>query len=171
MPKLHAFLDQTGVMYQDYPSGRDTGITDPEGIKTQLSPEDGWSFLNTPNFPVEAVAMEDAPIFRPTGFDHLLLNVTNVEKSAAFYQRFLGMPAECSAGRLWFQTGASRVGLMETPRGESPGVHHFCISAAGFDYNTAVRKLQQLGAAVESTDEKGLVQFRDPDGLRIQVGS
>src|SRR5579862_6833291 len=38
MPKLHAFLDARGVMYQDYPSGRDTGIVDPEGIRTQLSP-------------------------------------------------------------------------------------------------------------------------------------
>ena len=58
MPKLHAFLEQRGVMFQDYPSGRDTGITDADGIRTQLSPEDGWSFLNTPNFPAEDVLLQ-----------------------------------------------------------------------------------------------------------------
>src|SRR5262245_5782961 len=57
MPKLHAFLEQGGVMFQDYPSGRDIGITDSYGIRTQLSPEDGWSFLNTPNFPAEEVTV------------------------------------------------------------------------------------------------------------------
>src|SRR5262249_4958465 len=65
MPKLHEFLDRRAVMYQDYPSGRDTGITDSDGIRTQLSPENGWSFLNTPNFPAEAVATQSEPLFRP----------------------------------------------------------------------------------------------------------
>src|SRR6476646_11379417 len=55
MPKLHAVLDQRGVMYQDYPSGRDTGVNDPDGIRLQLSPEDGWSLLNPATFPTEAV--------------------------------------------------------------------------------------------------------------------
>src|SRR5436190_16555372 len=46
MPKLHAFLDQRGVTYQDYPSGRDTAVVDADGIRLQLSPENGWSLLN-----------------------------------------------------------------------------------------------------------------------------
>src|SRR5436305_3805080 len=50
MAKLHAFLERRGVTYQDYPSGRDTGITDADSIRLQLSPEDGWSLLNPPNF-------------------------------------------------------------------------------------------------------------------------
>ena len=66
MPKLHAFLEQRGVMFQDYPSGRDTGITDADGIRTQLSPEDGWSFLNTPNFPAEDVLLQGEPYFAPS---------------------------------------------------------------------------------------------------------
>src|SRR5438105_10660555 len=43
MQKLHAFLDQRGVAYQDYPSGRDTAVVDSDGIRLQLSPENGWS--------------------------------------------------------------------------------------------------------------------------------
>jgi catechol 2,3-dioxygenase-like lactoylglutathione lyase family enzyme len=169
MPKLHTFLEQRGVMFQDYPSGRDTGITDSDGIRTQLSPEDGWSFLNTPNFPAEDVAIHDEPIFHPEALNHILLNVTDPGKSTAFYERFLGSVVERSNGRVWFQAGTSRIGLMPTPANERPGVHHFCISAAGFDYNTAVSKLQQSGAAIERAETPGVIQFRDPDGLRIQI--
>src|SRR6478672_11212211 len=56
MAKLHSLLEQRGVRFQDYPSGRDTGITDNDGIRTQLSPEDGWSLLNPANFVPEATA-------------------------------------------------------------------------------------------------------------------
>src|SRR5262245_32883370 len=45
MAKLHASLEQRGVAYRDYPSGRDTAVTDPDGTRTQLSPENGWSIL------------------------------------------------------------------------------------------------------------------------------
>jgi catechol 2,3-dioxygenase-like lactoylglutathione lyase family enzyme len=169
MPKLHAFLEQRGVMFQDYPSGRDTGITDSDGIRTQLSPEDGWSFLNTPNFPAEEVAVTGEPIFHPTGLNHILLSVGDLEKSIAFYQRFLGTIVDRNSGRIWFQAGTSRIGLMQTPSNERSGIHHFCINAAPFDYNNAVSKLQQSGAAIERAEMPGVVQFRDLDGLRIQI--
>jgi catechol 2,3-dioxygenase-like lactoylglutathione lyase family enzyme len=45
MPKLHSILAERGVAYQDYRSGRDTGVNDPDGTRLQLSPEDGWSLL------------------------------------------------------------------------------------------------------------------------------
>ena len=90
MPKLHAFLEQRGVAYQDYPSGRDTAVVDADGIRLQLSPENGWSLLNPANFLPEEIAMTEEPIFRPMGMDHVVLNVKEPEKSVAFYQKFLG---------------------------------------------------------------------------------
>ena len=171
MPKLHAFLEQRGIMYQDYPSGRDTGITDSEGIRTQLSPEDGWSFLSAANFPAETVAMEDEPIFRPTGLDHVLLNVSDPEKSLSFYQRFLGTPSERNSSGIWFAAGRSRVGLLQTPQGQRAGVNHFCVSATPFQLDDVAKKLQQIGAAgvKKSAEAPETVEFRDPDGLTIQV--
>ena len=169
MPKLHAFLEQRGVMFQDYPSGRDTGITDADGIRTQLSPEDGWSILNTPNFPAEEIPIREEPIFHPIALNHILLNVADLEKSTAFYQRFLGSVVDRNNGRIWFQAGTSRIGLLQTSANERPGIHHFCISAAAFDYNMAVSKLQQSGAAIERSETPGMLQFRDLDALRIQI--
>lgn len=171
MPKLHAFLDQRGIMYQDYPSGRDTGITDSEGIRTQLSPEDGWNFLNTPNFPAETVTVKDEPVFEPSGLDHVLLNVADVQKSVEFYQRFLGRPGERSNNRAWFEVGRSRVGLLQMPVGQRAGVNYFCVSAAPFQLDAAVKRLQQIGATGvrPSAEAPGAVVFQDPDGYQIQV--
>jgi len=166
MPKLHEFLDRRGVMYQDYPSGRDTGITDSDGIRTQLSPENGWSFLNTPNFPIEAVAMQSEPVFRPIALSQVLLNVNDPEKAIAFYRRFLGPPVESG----WFQVGTARVGLQQTPEGERAGVRHFSVSCEAFATDAAVMKLQGIGAK-EVQVSNGTLAFRDLDGFRILVTS
>src|SRR5262249_29158351 len=83
MAKVHSFLEQRGIAYQDYPSGRDTGVNDPDGIRTQLSPEDGWSLLNPANFLPEAVPLDEEPVFRPTGLYYVSLNVSDVDKSRA----------------------------------------------------------------------------------------
>ena len=169
MSKLRMFLEQRGVAYQDYPSGRDTGVNDPDAIRIQLSPEDGWSVLNPATFPTETVALNEEPIFRPTGLDHILLHVSDPEKSVAHYRKFLGQPMPGNNGRIWFQVGPSRIGLLRTPVGEASGVDHFCVSAATFNYDDAVRKLRQIGAKVENPEVAGAPQFRDPDGLLIQV--
>jgi catechol 2,3-dioxygenase-like lactoylglutathione lyase family enzyme len=169
MAKLHAFLDQRGVAYQDYPSGRDSGVNDPDGIRLQLSPEDGWSLLNPSTFIPETPPMQEEPIFRPAALDHVLLNVADPEKSAAFYQKFLGPPAQRNNNRIWFQIGTSRIGLLQTPAGQRPGVNHFCVSAAAFNYDLAISRLKQMGAKIETPEVAGAAEFRDPDGSLIQV--
>src|SRR5262249_24938072 len=86
MSRLHAVLQSRDIQFQDYPSGRDTGVNDPDGIRTQLSPEDGWSLLNPTTFLAETVAIPEKSIFEPIRLDHVLVNVTDVDKSAAFYR-------------------------------------------------------------------------------------
>jgi len=169
MPKLHAMLEQRGVTYQDYPSGRDTGVNDPDGIRLQLSPEDGWSLLNPATFPPEVVPAQEPPVFNAVGLDHILINVTDTEKSVAHYQKFLGPAMPGNNGRIWFQVGSSRVGLLKTPAGQRAGVNHFCVSAASFNYDAVVGRLRQIGVQMESTEVAGAPEFRDPDGLLIQI--
>jgi catechol 2,3-dioxygenase-like lactoylglutathione lyase family enzyme len=167
MPKLHAFLEQRGVAYQDYPSGRDTAVVDPDGIRLQLSPEDGWSLLNPATFLPEVVALTEEPIFRPIAMDHVVLNVKEPEKAAAFYQKFLGAPTERSNNRIWFPVGSSRVGLQQAAQ-EKAGVRYFSITAT-FTAESATRRLQQLGAKVETPEVANSVRFRDLDGTMVQV--
>src|ERR1700722_14911612 len=77
MARVHNFLDSRGIAYRDYPSGRDTAIVDGDGVRTQLSPENGWSLLRPPAFAPDAVVLREQAVFRPTGIEHVLLNVAD----------------------------------------------------------------------------------------------
>ncbi len=169
MRGVHAVLDGRGIAYRDYPSGRDTAIVDADGIRTQLSPQNGWSFLKPPTFAADTVALKEEAVFRPTGIDHVLLNVADPETSARFYEKVFGAASERRNNRIWFRAGASRIGLLATPDGQRPGVNHFCVSAEPFDYDAAVARLAALSAKIEAPELPGAPSFRDPDGMLIQV--
>jgi catechol 2,3-dioxygenase-like lactoylglutathione lyase family enzyme len=171
MPRVHTFLDSRGIAYRDYPSGRDTAIVDADGIRTQLSPENGWSFLKPPTFAPDAVVLQEAPVFRPTGIEHVLLNVADLEVSVRFYEKVFGAVSRRDNNRVWFQLGRSRIGLIKTSEGQRPGVHHFCVSAEPFNYDAVVARLAARGATVEPPERPGVPTFRDPDGMRVQVST
>ena len=163
---LHGYLEQQGLAYKDYPSGKDLYVTDPDGTRLQLGAADSWGGL--PGDP-EAAAVLGEPIFQPAGFDHILLNVSDVARSVAFYEKIFGPVTQRRNNRTWFQAGKARVGLLETPGGQRAGVNHFCVLAAAFDYDAAVQKLAQAGAKVEAPEVAGAPEFRDPDGYLVQV--
>jgi catechol 2,3-dioxygenase-like lactoylglutathione lyase family enzyme len=168
---IHRFLGQRGIEYKDYPSGRDLNVTDPDGIHVQLSADNTWAQLSTGTASAEPGTSTGDPIFTANGLDHILLNVTNPERSAAFYAKIFGPVTQRNNNRIWFQVGRSRIGLLETPAGQKPGVNHFCVSAARFDYDSAAKKLRAANARLEKPEVSGAPEFLDPDGLRVQVMS
>lgn len=166
---LHSYLEQQGLAYKDYPSGRDLYVTDPDGTRLQLGAQDSWSQLMQGTASPEAAVSAGEGIFRPVGLDHILLNVTDPEKSAAFYEKIFGAVTQRNNNRTWFQAGTSRIGLLQTPAGQRPGVNHYCVAAAALEYDAAVKKLEQAGAKVETPEIAGAPEFRDPDGYLIQI--
>jgi catechol 2,3-dioxygenase-like lactoylglutathione lyase family enzyme len=169
MARVHAFLDGRGIAYRDYPSGRDTAILDGDGIRTQLSPENGWSLLRPPTFAPDTITLPEDPVFRPTGIEHVLLNVADPEASAGFYEKVFGAVSARNNNRIWFRVGRSRIGLLKTPEGQRPGVNHFCVSADPFNYDAVVARLTARGVKVEAAELPGAPSFRDPDGMLVQV--
>jgi catechol 2,3-dioxygenase-like lactoylglutathione lyase family enzyme len=165
---LHRYLDQQNIAYRDYPSGRDLYVTDPDGARIQLGAYDSWSSLLNGTASAESVPIGE-PIFRPNGFDHILVNVSDVEKSVAFYEKTFGPVVRRNNNRTWFQAGKTQIGLLETPAGQRAGVNHYCVSAAPFDYADATRKLEQAGARLVEPEVRGAPEFRDSDGYLIQV--
>jgi catechol 2,3-dioxygenase-like lactoylglutathione lyase family enzyme len=97
------------------------------------------------------------------------LNVSDPEKSTAFYEKIFGAVTRRNNNRIWFQAGRSRIGLLQVPAGQKPGVNHFCVSAAAFDYDAAAKMLQASGAHLEKPEVAGAPEFRDLDGLLVQV--
>lgn len=166
---IHSYLDQRGIAYRDYPSGKDLNVTDPDGIHVQLSADNTWSQLQGGTASPESGESGAEPVFRPTGLDHILLNVSDPEKSTAFYEKIFGSVTQRNNNRIWFQAGRSRIGLLQAPSGQRPGVNHFCVSAAAFDYTTAMKKLAESNAHVEKAEIAGAPEFRDLDGLLVQV--
>lgn len=166
---IHAYLAQRGIAYRDYPSGKDLNVTDADGIHLQLSAADTWSELRGRTASPEPGGDAGTPIFQPAGLDHILLNVSDPEKSAAFYAKILGPVTQRNNNRIWFQVGKSRIGLLQTPAGQKAGVNHFCVSAAAFDYAMVTKKLEAAGAKLETPEVAGAPEFRDPDGLLVQV--
>jgi catechol-2,3-dioxygenase len=144
-------------------------VTDPDGIHVQLSADNTWKDLATNTASPEPGPAVGQPIFNPTGLDHILLNVSDPEKSAAFYEKIFGAVTQRNNNRIWFQAGKSRIGLLQVPAGQKPGVNHFCIAAAAFDYAAATKMLQSTGAHVEKPEVASAPEFRDLDGLLVQV--
>jgi catechol 2,3-dioxygenase-like lactoylglutathione lyase family enzyme len=166
---IHSYLEQRGIAYKDYPSGKDLNVTDPDGIHVQLSADNTWSQLQTNTASPEPGTEVASPILQPTGLDHILLNVSDPEKSTVFYEKIFGPVAQRNNNRIWFQVGKSRIGLLQTPAGARAGVNHFCISAAAFDYAAVTKKLVEAGAKVEAPEIAGAPEFRDLDGLLVQI--
>lgn len=166
---MHSYIEQHGIAWRDYPSGKDLNVTDPDGIHVQLSADDTWSQLKGRTASPEPGTDAGTPVLQPIGLDHILLNVSDPAKSAAFYEKIFGPATQRNNNRIWFQAGKSRIGLLQTPAGQKPGVNHFCVSAMAFDYASAMKKLAEAGAKVENPEVAGAPEFRDPDGLLVQV--
>jgi catechol 2,3-dioxygenase-like lactoylglutathione lyase family enzyme len=166
---LHAYLDAKGVSYRDFPSGKDLAVADPDGTRLQLATDNGWTQLLGGTASPESFPSSGQPVFRPVGIDHVLLNVTDPEKSAAFFEKILGPVTQRNNNRIWFQAGTGRLGLLRTPSGEKAGVNHFCVSVAKFDYDAAVKNLQQAGVKFDPPEIAGAPDLRDPDGYRVQI--
>jgi catechol 2,3-dioxygenase-like lactoylglutathione lyase family enzyme len=158
-------LQSRGVSSRD----GDTGlmVADPDGIQIQLFFAGSWSRL--PDRAAPETVHADGPVFRPTGLDHLLLRVSDPEKSAGFYTKIFGPVTQRGNDRTWFQTGKSRIGLIAADREHPIGVDHFCVAAERFDYNVVIKQLEQSGAKIEAPEVAGAPEFRDPDGILVQV--
>ena len=166
---VHSYLDAKGIAYRDFPSGKDLAVADPDGTRLQLATDNGWALLLTGTASPETVSIGSDPVFRPTGIEHILLNVTDPEKSAAFYEKILGPVTQRNNNRIWFQAGTGRIGLLKTPDGEKAGVNHYCVSVEKFNYDSAVKKLEQAGVKMDKPEIAGSPDLRDPDGYRVQV--
>lgn len=166
MADVEHYLEGRGVGFRKTDLG--PFVTDPDGIQIQLWTEGSWSLAIRPATP-ESFPADGEPIFRPTGLEHILLDVTDPEKSAGFYEKLFGPVTQRNNNRTWFQTGTSRIGLLAVANGRRPGVNHFCVSAAAFDYDAAMKKLEQAGAKPVTAEVAGAPEFRDPDGILVQV--
>jgi catechol 2,3-dioxygenase-like lactoylglutathione lyase family enzyme len=113
-------------------------------------------------------------LIAPLGVDHVLLLVSNLDRSLPYYRQVYGPSTERprdANGRVWFQLErGTRIGLQQITDGRRPSIGHFAIKAAPFDRGALLSRLRELSAEVlPSTDEPDVVRFRDNNGIIVEV--
>jgi lactoylglutathione lyase len=119
---------------------------------------------------------------------HIGLNVTDLDRSSAFYQRVFGLDVLRESrqegrrfvflakdGTLVLTLWEQAAGRYETGR---PGLHHLSFQVASIDQVRAAEgTLRELGATfayegivphAEGADSGGIF-FEDPDGIRLEI--
>ncbi|MFJ9445598.1 VOC family protein [Kitasatospora sp. NPDC101235] len=118
---------------------------------------------------------------RVVAFDHLVLNVADVERSLAFYSGLLGLEPvrvdEWRAGKVSFPsvrvTPDTIIDLVHGPRQES-NVDHICLTVEPLDWQEVIDAgtftvlegpVPRYGARGTATS----VYVRDPDGNTVEL--
>lgn len=119
------------------------------------------------------------------GFDHIVLCVSDVATSLAFYERALGMtPREERPGKWSLHFGSNKISLQdsatvpEIARNTTPGSGNFCIltrtpiaEAAEHLKDIGVNLVDGPGERVGSTGPILSIYFNDPDGNLVEISN
>lgn len=109
------------------------------------------------------------PLVHPAQLNHLTLNVSDLQRSRAFYRKLFGGPQwTVSPAMVSFDLGASPLGLYLNPQGTPVGISHFCIGLRDFNGDTALSTLKQHSMDAQRADNGG-IEFRDPDRIKVEL--
>ena len=123
-----------------------------------------------------------------TKLDHIVMRVTNIEKSIHFYRDILGCPEKrISNGLYQYQAGSSMIDLVPITNNGSQksdygrtetcrNVDHFALTLAKFDEEAIVAYLEANDVKVERSGRRfgaqgygPSVYFKDPDDNFIEL--
>jgi catechol 2,3-dioxygenase-like lactoylglutathione lyase family enzyme len=159
-------LDEAGVTMTG--QGGLAMASDPDGLRLQfLAAPAGLARTIIPSTRVS----QDEPAVQAIGFDHIMLAVSDLEKSAAHYRKIFGMEVSRTRKpeRIWFAAAKTRLGLEAVSAGKMPAIAHVAIRVAGFDRRMVTDKLKKLGAEIAPSNDEELLRFHDPNGLTMEL--
>jgi catechol 2,3-dioxygenase-like lactoylglutathione lyase family enzyme len=111
---------------------------------------------------------------KATAIDHTSVLVTDLARSAEFYQRVFGLRSvseDKANGILRLGTGGTGVNstIVSLRQQNPPGlIDHFAISVEGFNREAVTQVLKQHGLTPAQNIEFGF-HVKDPDGAVVQV--
>ena len=142
---------------------------DPDGLELQLFQPPAGLVTAAVDSPLP---VEGEGVVSPLGVDHVMLQVSDLERSLAYYRALYGAAAQRprdANGRVWFQLErGTRLGLEQNASGVR--IAHYAIRVAPFDRQTVTRRLGELGARVlPAPDEPDVVRFADNNGIIVEL--
>jgi len=162
--EMRKALEDAGIPLGTGPGGM---ANDPDGLRLQLLGVPGG--LARTIIPASRISQDD-PAVQAIGFDHIMLAVSDLEKSVAYYRKFFGMEVSRTKKpeRVWFAVAKTRLGL-EAAGGKTPSVDHVCIRVAGFEKRAVTEKLKKLNVEIAPSNDEDLLRFKDPNGLVMEL--
>jgi catechol 2,3-dioxygenase-like lactoylglutathione lyase family enzyme len=166
LDEMRAELKTQGLILAGQPGFN--AVTDPDGIRMQFMATPG-GLLQT-IIPSTRVTQDDA-ICEAVGLDHVVLQVPDLEKSAAFYRRFFGKETlrDRTPERIWFTAARTRLGLEKIAEGQIAHIDRFGMRVAAFDRTAITRKLSAIGVTVLPSTSGNVLRFRDADGFAVEL--
>jgi glyoxylase I family protein len=150
------------------PSGALPMLSDPDNLRLQLVNATHGLFDTI--MPGGRVTSERAALI-PIGLDHIMMSVTDVDRSVAYYRKLFGAEdsRDRNPRRVWFKLADTKLGLEAVPAGQKPSFSHFAVKIAGFHRALVMARLEKLGVSVEPGSERGSLRFRDLHNLPVEV--
>ncbi|MBI3047347.1 MAG: VOC family protein [Acidobacteria bacterium] len=106
---------------------------------------------------------------RGTGIDHVSILVTDLQRSAAFYQSVFGLtPVSEDKPNQILRLGTNRTIVSLRHEGPSGIVDHFAISVENFNRDAVTEQLKPHGLTPAQNVQFGF-HIKDPDGVVVQI--
>jgi catechol 2,3-dioxygenase-like lactoylglutathione lyase family enzyme len=162
---MRTALEQAGVTMG---AGRLGMPTDSDGLRLQLLGVPGG--LARTIIPSTRISTDDAAV-EAIGLDHIVLTVSDMDKSSAYYEKFFGTPFSRTKKpeRIWFGVAHTRLALEPVASAGKPAIERVCVRIAGFDRRITRERLKKVGVEVVPADSEHLLRFRDPNGFTIEL--
>ena len=122
-------------------------------------------------------AQTAAPVAIGRSMNHVSLSVNDVNRSADFYNRVLGMEIISRPANGGLNMGLGSESFLGLYNLTNPGgMHHMCIGVDDYNPDALAEKLQDHGIdadinrdAANRTSGGDQLYFSDPDGIRVQL--
>jgi catechol 2,3-dioxygenase-like lactoylglutathione lyase family enzyme len=115
-----------------------------------------------------AAPLQETP-FKSTRIDHISIQVTDLPKSIAFYQKIFGLQilGEDKPNEI-VRMGTTKVIVSLHHKAPMGIMDHYAIAIEGFNKDAVTQSLKQQGLTAEENLDYGFY-VRDPEGIPVQI--
>ena len=115
-----------------------------------------------------AAPFQETP-FKSTRIDHISIQVTDLPRSIAFYQKVFGLSilSEDKPNEI-VRMGTTKIIVSLHHKPPTGIMDHYAIAIDGFDKEAVTRALKQQGLTAEENLDYGFY-VRDPEGIPVQI--
>jgi catechol 2,3-dioxygenase-like lactoylglutathione lyase family enzyme len=107
---------------------------------------------------------------KPVKIDHVSIQVTDLPRSIAFYQKIFGFTvvSEDKPNEIVRLGAAGKVLVSLHHKSPTGLVDHYAIGVEKFNKEAVTRELKERGATPEENLDAGF-HIKDPEGMRVQI--